>query len=213
MLLHVIANATAATRVSRVVVAVDDDRLADAVGAAGAEVLRCEEEHATGSDRVGEAVRRLGLGDRVVVNVQGDEPFLSGDAIDAAVTALEDDPGIDVATLATPCEGNEADLPQVVKVVTSDRGRALYFSRAPIPWAEGPVARLKHVGIYAYRPGALARFLAHPPGRHEVNERLEQLRVLEMGLSIGVVEGAFPTIGIDTPDDLARAQARLRAST
>jgi len=213
VLAHVIANATAAKRVSRVVVAVDDDRLAEAAEAAGAEVFRSEREHATGSDRVGGAVRRLGVAERTVVNVQGDEPFLSGSAIDAAVAALGDDPELDLATLATPCEGDEAGLPQVVKVVTDDRGRALYFSRAPLPWGEGPVPRLKHVGIYAYRPGALTRFLEHPRGRHEVHERLEQLRALEMGLSIGVVEGAFSTIGIDTPDDLARAQARLRAST
>jgi 3-deoxy-manno-octulosonate cytidylyltransferase (CMP-KDO synthetase) len=213
VLAHVVTHAREASRVSRVVVATDDERLGRVASEAGAEVVLTEGEHATGSDRVGEAVRRLRLDASVVVNVQGDEPFLGPEAIDRCVAALDADPDLDLATLATSCTEEDAQRTQVVKVVTGDAGRALYFSRAPIPWSEGEVSRLKHIGVYAFRPGALMRFLSHPGGRLEASERLEQLRALEMGMTIGVVEGAFSTIGIDTPDDLARARERFRAGS
>jgi len=205
----VIGNARRARRLERVIVTTDHDEIAAAAAAAGAEVHRSRADHETGSDRVGEAVAALGLLDRDIVNVQGDEPFLPPDAIDACVAALERDPGADVATLATLCTEAEAEEPSVVKVVLDDGGRALYFSRARIPWGEGGVERLRHIGIYAFRRGALARFLVAPRGRLERSERLEQLRALEIGMGVSVTVGAYPSIGIDTPNDLDRARSFL----
>jgi 3-deoxy-manno-octulosonate cytidylyltransferase (CMP-KDO synthetase) len=206
----VVSNALRADRVSRVVVTTDDDRLAEVAADLGADVHRSRPDHETGSDRVGEAARALALDDRVVVNLQGDEPFLGPLAIDACVSGLEADAGAEIVTLATPCPADEVARTSVVKVVVDNGGRAVYFSRSAIPWAaEESTVRLKHVGIYAFRARALSRFLTLPRGRLELVERLEQLRAIEARMPIGVVVGSFDTVGIDTPADLERARTRL----
>lgn len=205
---HVVEN-VAAANVARVVVATDDARIAEVAVRAGAEVYRTRLEHPTGSDRVGEAVRALGLGGATIVNVQGDEPLLPARAIDACVERLEADTEVDIATLATPLRGR-ADAPSVVKVVVTAEGRALYFSRSPVPWSgDDDAPRLQHVGVYAYRPGALERFLRAPRSRLEGYERLEQLRALECGMTIGVTTIELDVVGVDVPDDIQRAETVL----
>ncbi|MCK6505643.1 3-deoxy-manno-octulosonate cytidylyltransferase [Myxococcota bacterium] len=205
MVAWVVARCRQARRVERVIVAADDPRIVDAAQAAGAQALLTDPGHRSGSDRVAEVVRRLALpADARLINVQGDEPLVDPDAIDAVLGAL-DDPTVDVATASAPLEGDPAE-PSRVKVVTDARGRALYFSRAPIPHG-GPWQ--VHLGLYAFRAAALLRFAALPPGRLEQAERLEQLRLLEHGLPLAVVPVARHLPSVDTPADLDRVRALL----
>lgn len=200
------------TSAALVVVATDDDRIAEAVRAAGhrAEMTG---EHATGSDRVGEVAARHDAA--VVVNLQGDEPLLDPAALDALVAALLADPRADLATLAHPFRGpQEWRDPHAVKVLTAADGRALWFSRAPLPGGHPGAAAeagwrlaLRHVGVYAYRAAALKRFLALPPSDLERAEGLEQLRALEHGLRVLVVGTGAGAVGVDTPEDLERVRA------
>lgn len=200
-----------------VIVATDSHEIAEACRASGARVAMTDEALASGTHRVAQVVAREGLAAEVVVNVQGDEPFVDADAIRAAVREVRS--GWDVGTVATPVRTEDAWRdPAVVKVVRGDRGRALYFSRAPIPHPRdgAPSAEaladgryLRHVGVYAYTPAVLARWAALPPAPLEEVERLEQLRPLAAGLGVGV--GLVPEAagGVDTPEDLARARERL----
>lgn len=197
-----------------VVIAACDDELAACARAFGAPVCPTSPAAASGADRIAEAVARLGWpDDAIVVNVQGDEPFLDPRAPRAVAAELAAQRNAKIATLAVPAAPREARDPNVVKVALDRRGAALYFSRAPIPHGAGP--RLRHVGIYAYRCGYLKRFAARPPGRLERRERLEQLRALEHGDTVRVVVGDFDIApGIDTADDLRRARrvaARAKA--
>jgi 3-deoxy-manno-octulosonate cytidylyltransferase (CMP-KDO synthetase) len=197
---------------TRVVVATDDERIAAAVRAAG-HLAEMTGEHATGSDRVGEVAARHDA--EVVVNLQGDEPLLDPAGLDDLVAALRADPRADLATLAHPFRGPEEwQDPHAVKVLTAADGRALWFSRAPLPGghpgdAGGPHWRLarRHVGVYAYRAAALRRFLELPPTDCERAEGLEQLRALEHGLRVLVVGTAAGAVGVDTPADLERVRA------
>ncbi len=199
-------RAAAMRTAGRVVVATDDERIRDAVTAAG---FACEltGQHATGTDRVGEVAARSD--EDIVVNLQGDEPLLDPADADRAVGALEGDPQADLATLGHPLE--DADQwrdPHVVKVLLDRRGCALYFSRAPVPGAfpgcapAGERLAWRHVGLYAYRREALLRFLDLPRGPLEQAEGLEQLRALEHGMRIRVAQARGRGIGIDTPADL-----------
>lgn len=200
-----------------VLIATDSEEIADACRAAGADVELTDQAHPSGTHRVAEAVARRAPDAEVVVNVQGDEPFVGADALRAALEAVR--AGWDVGTVATPVRTEAAWRdPAVVKVVRGGRGRALYFSRAPIPHPRDrpPTAEdlrgdgfLRHVGVYAYTPATLARWAALPPTPLEEVERLEQLRPLAAGLGIGV--GVVPRAegGVDTQDDLRRARARL----
>jgi len=178
--------------------------------------------HASGTDRLAECAAIAGWSDdTIVVNLQGDEPFAPASGIHAAVAALAVS-GAEMATLATPVLDIDTLLdPNAVKLVRADSGDALYFSRAPVPWPRDAFAAdrsvmpagqhwLRHIGLYAYRAGFLRRFAAMPPGRLEQVESLEQLRVLEAGFRIAVALAPeeFPP-GVDTPEDLARAEARL----
>lgn len=209
-------------------VATDDARIADALRDAGVQVAMTAATHASGSDRLAECARIAGWdSDTVVVNLQGDEPFAPAAGIRAVAQALVDaGSGAVMATLAAPI-ADAAVLfdPNAVKLVRAANGDALYFSRAPIPWARDAFAGdraqlpyaasamwLRHIGIYAYRAGFLQAFAAMPPGALEQLESLEQLRVLEAGLRIRVAltPEPFPP-GIDTPEDLARAQRLLDA--
>jgi 3-deoxy-manno-octulosonate cytidylyltransferase (CMP-KDO synthetase) len=210
----VIDRAREALRLERVLVATDDERIAAVAREAGVEVVMTPVDLPTGTDRVARAVRHLGAEGRdfeMVVNLQGDEPFLPGLAVDRAVSALEADPGAAMATLAVRVGAREAESSHVVKVVVDVRGRALYFSRQVIPYRRDGSAgeRLKHVGLYAFRREGLERFVNLSPSPLEQAEGLEQLRALEDGMGITVAVGDWAVRGIDTPEDLARAERDL----
>ena len=202
MIQHVWERASRSS-VQRVLVATDDLRVAEVVRGFGGEVVMTAETHPSGSDRVYEAIQ--GQPCEIVVNVQGDEPLLDPALVDRLVQALEQDHQLDVATPAAPLHG-DPDRPSVVKVVADTAGRALYFSRAAIPHG-GPW--LHHLGVYAFRRDALERYVGLPRGPLEQGERLEQLRLLEHGLRIGVVlvEQAQPSV--DTPEDLTLVRSLL----
>jgi 3-deoxy-manno-octulosonate cytidylyltransferase (CMP-KDO synthetase) len=226
MIQHVCERAAASRLAARVLVATDDERIASAVRAFGGEVVMTARTHETGTDRLAEAAAACDA--EVLVNVQGDEPFLDPSWIDAAAGALLADPDLEVATLSVPlASADEMLAPSVVKVVTDARGDALYFSRSPIPYVrtessadprapagqavERGLAR-RHVGLYAYRRDALLRFAALPRAPLEEAEALEQLRALHHGMRIRVVpvEGSVG-VAVDTPEDLERARALVRA--
>jgi 3-deoxy-manno-octulosonate cytidylyltransferase (CMP-KDO synthetase) len=202
-----------------VLVATDSEEVAAACRERGIPFEMTSPDCASGSDRVREVAGRLDAD--IFVNIQGDEPTLTPDFF-APLLALFDRPLLDgkevqVATLAVACPPNEIANPNAVKVVTASDGRALYFSRSTIPFdrdaanedAVGFPGYRKHLGIYAYRKAALERFASLPPGTLEAAERLEQLRLLENGIDIYVAPAPADTIGVDTEDDLARAEALL----
>ncbi len=196
-----------------VVVATDSDEVAAVCRAHGIPVAMTPPDCASGSDRVREVARQIDA--EIYVNIQGDEPTLTAEFF-RPLLALFDQPEVDVATLAVPCPPHEFNNPNAVKVVTALDGRALYFSRAAIPFdrdATGFSGYRKHLGIYAYRKAALERFAALPPSPLEKLERLEQLRLLENGIGIYVAEAPGDTIGVDTEEDLLRAEAVLRGRT
>lgn len=201
----------------QVAVATEDVRIADAARDFGARVCMTSADHLSGTDRVGEAVTQLRLADEsIVVNVQGDEPLLPPVLIDQVATILHGLPDADAATLCEPLERERTDA-DVVKVVRDVRGRALYFSRADVPWAsletgDRPMPRHRHVGLYAWRVGRLLHYTSLPPCPLERAERLEQLRLLYYGGWLQVEEAAVSAgIGVDTPQELERAQRMLEA--
>jgi 3-deoxy-manno-octulosonate cytidylyltransferase (CMP-KDO synthetase) len=212
-----------AAQAESVVVATDDERIAAAARDFGAQALMTAAEHVSGTDRVAEVARQLGWSEReIVVNVQGDEPLLPPQLIRQVAELLSQHPQAEIATLATPID-NLADFldPNVVKVVTDGRHRPLYFSRAPIPWArDGAPAGLysqtqwrgarRHLGLYAYRVGALRRLASLPPAALELTEQLEQLRALDAGFDIRVADCAVqPGPDVNTAADFARVSALL----
>jgi len=201
-----------AKRLSRLLIATDDERIASAARGFGAEAVMTPSDLPSGTDRVWAAVR--GESAPLIVNIQGDEPLIDPGTIDRLVAALEQDAEAQIATVRVPMRGpgGYAD-PNVVKVEADDAGRALYFSRSPIPATkragEVPEVWYKHIGIYAYRREALERFVGWPPGSLETTEGLEQLRALERGLLIRVVDGSDAGVGVDTPEDLKKVEARI----
>ena len=204
MLQHVYERASQARYLSKVVIATDDDRILKAARAFGAEVRMTRADHASGTDRVAEvAASEIAP---VIVNIQGDEPLIDPAAIDAAALALLDDPEVPMATLKKRIEDPaEISAPNVVKVVTDLAGDAIYFSRAAIPYLrEGSGAYYKHIGLYVYRREFLLAYSGLPVGPLERAERLEQLRALENGHRIRVVETEYESLGVDTPADLER---------
>ena len=219
MIVRVARNA-ARSAAQRVVVAADDARIVAACTANGVDALLTRGDHATGSDRLAEACSLLGLdGSDLVVNVQGDEPLLDPQMIDACAALLARQADCVMSTAAHAIDSvDEFDNPNVVKVVVDAAGRALYFSRAPIPWwrdarAAGSAALpspapLRHIGLYAYQAGFLRRFPQLAISPLEQIEALEQLRVLWHGERIAVhVSDSRPGPGVDTPEDLARVRA------
>lgn len=193
----------------RVIVATDDDRIADVVRGFGGDVA-VTGECATGTDRVAEVAARLDYD--VIVNLQGDEPVFDPDTVRDMVAMLGARAEFDIVTACHRIEdGAEFQNPNVVKVIVAADGRALYFSRAPLPYGafDGEVAPRRHVGIYAYRKPALTRFASLSPTALERTERLEQLRALENGMAIGVVETARTTIGVDVPDDVKNVENHI----
>jgi 3-deoxy-manno-octulosonate cytidylyltransferase (CMP-KDO synthetase) len=219
MVCHVADRTRLARGLSRVLVATDDERIRDAVSSRGGQVVMTRADHASGTDRLAEVA--AGLAADVVVNVQGDLPLLDPAMIELLAARMADEPGLPMATLATPIH-DEADFrsPHVVKVVAGRDGRALYFSRSPIPHdrdgTRSPEAPLgwRHIGMYAYRRDVLLRLASLAPTALEERERLEQLRALEHGIAIGVVawHGAEPLIEVDTPEDLERARRAWEAA-
>jgi 3-deoxy-manno-octulosonate cytidylyltransferase (CMP-KDO synthetase) len=209
MVLHVLEGARAARRLDRLLVATDDERIAQAVEGAGGEAVRTSPTAASGTDRLAEAARSIDAD--VYVNIQGDEPMMSGENVDRVVEALLASHDRRLATLSIALPASEAPDPNVVKVAVARDGRALYFSRSPIPYFRSlePAYR-KHLGIYAYRADALQAVAKLPPSPLERAESLEQLRWLEAGYTIWVGEAATDSIGIDTPEDLARAETLLK---
>ena len=194
-----------------VIVATDAEEVAAVCRERGIPVVMTSPECASGSDRVREVARRMDAD--IYVNIQGDEPTLTADFFPPLI-ALFDRPEVQVATLAVRCPTEEIANPNAVKVVTALDGRALYFSRATIPFdrdGAGFAGYRKHLGIYAYRRAALERFAALPPSGIEQVERLEQLRLLENGIDIYVAAAPRDTIGVDTEADLQLAEALLKA--
>jgi 3-deoxy-manno-octulosonate cytidylyltransferase (CMP-KDO synthetase) len=190
---------------SSVVVATDDERIAEAVRSFGGEVTMTSPAHATGTDRVAEVAKRLDVD--VVVNLQGDEPVFDPAMVTGMVNRLGSDRDVDIVTACHPIEErSEVENPNVVKVVLDARACALYFSRAPIPSGGGA---LRHVGVYAYRKQALERFASLDPTPLELRERLEQLRALENGMTIGVVTIEKPTVGVDVPSDVKTVEKEI----
>ena len=216
-----VARAAAGSGATRVVVAADSRDIVDACSAHGVDALLTRADHATGTDRLAEAVGQLGLpDDAIVVNVQGDEPLMPAPVVRRVADALAERTDCAIATACHPLtEAAEFLSPNVVKVVTDATGRALYFSRAPIPWSRDAFAKgldhlppglpaRRHVGLYAYRAGFLRRFPQLPAAPIEQHESLEQLRALAHGFGIAVIELPEPLPpGVDTADDLERVRA------
>ncbi|KAB0664689.1 3-deoxy-manno-octulosonate cytidylyltransferase [Oryzomonas japonica] len=225
MIQHVYERACKASLVSRVIVATDDTRIADAIRLIGGEAVMTSTSHETGTDRLAEVAHSLDTD--IIVNVQGDEPLISPEMIDQAIEPFLHDPALQMGTLKTRIKCLHDFLsPNVVKVVTGADGCALYFSRSPLPFfrdkwqdlkdesfANGKLLCYKHVGLYVYRRDFLLEYAAMPPTFLEISEKLEQLRAIENGIRIRVIETEFESIGVDTPDDLAKAQERYRIVT
>ena len=201
--------AVASGRMDPVLVATDSDEVAAVCRERGIPFAMTSPECASGSDRVREVALQVDAD--IYVNIQGDEPTLTADFF-PPLLALFDRPEVDVATLSVACAAEDVTNPNAVKVVVALDGRALYFSRATIPFdreAAGFAGYRKHLGIYAYRKAALERFASLPPSPLEVAERLEQLRLLENGIALYVAAAPHDTIGVDTEADLKRAEAIL----
>jgi 3-deoxy-manno-octulosonate cytidylyltransferase (CMP-KDO synthetase) len=219
MVCHVAARTRRARGLSGVIVATDDARIRDAVVASGGKVVMTRADHPSGTDRLAEVA--AGLSAEVLVNVQGDLPLLDPVMVERLVARMVDEAGLAMATLATPIvDEAEWRSPHVVKVVSDRQGRALYFSRSPIPHDRDGVRApetprgWRHIGMYAYRREVLLRLASLSPTPLEQLERLEQLRALEHGIAIGVVEwhGAEPLIEVDTQEDLERAREAWAAA-
>jgi 3-deoxy-manno-octulosonate cytidylyltransferase (CMP-KDO synthetase) len=212
MIQHVHARAAAASRVDAVLVATDDERIAEAVDAFGGIAVMTGAHHPTGTDRLAEVAAALS-GD-IVINVQGDEPLIDAAAIDACVRMLTEHPDDVMSTVRRRLAEDEADNPAVVKVVVDEHDVALYFSRSPIPHVRAgqpAPARWAHLGLYGYRRTFLLTVAALTPTPLEQAEALEQLRVLEHGFRIRCVETVSRSIGVDTAEDLERVRGHFAA--
>jgi 3-deoxy-manno-octulosonate cytidylyltransferase (CMP-KDO synthetase) len=194
-----------------VIVATDSKRILDVVLAAGGKAQMTSSEHPSGSDRVAEVAS--GLEADIIVNVQGDEPFITADVLKPLLDSFRDD-AVQMASLMTPIlDAEQLDDPGIVKVVTDAAGKALYFSRSLIPFdrdGSSGYNYMRHIGVYAWRRETLLRFVSLGMGKLERVEKLEQLRALENGIAIQMVETDYQGIGIDTPEDLARAERIIK---
>lgn len=215
LIVRVVEQARKASVLERVIVATDDDRIAAVVRAAGCDVALTSPDCPTGSDRIAEAIEDEPWD--IIVNIQGDEPYIDPRVIDAVGRALVEDPECGVATAITPIHSLEDfQSPHVVKAVSDPMGRALYFSRSPIPsparLADADIKApdfkwgMKHLGLYAYRREVLLAYTKWPQTPLEKRESLEQLRLMERGIKIRLVEVAHDSIGVDTPEDLKRLE-------
>ena len=212
---HVWERACRAKSVDRVIVATDDMRIAQAAFDFGAEIALTSPKHPTGTDRLAEVAAKLPSAG-IILNVQGDEPDIAPATIDRLARALAGDRELGMVTAANPVtDPSDIRNPNVVKVVTGRNGRALYFSRSVIPHdrdGRGGVKYLRHQGIYGYRRKVLLDFVKWKPTPLEKAEKLEQLRALENGVAIGVIIVKNASVGVDAPEDLARAERALRGT-
>ena len=219
MIEHVYRRAAAARLVHGVIVATDDERIAAAVRGFGGVAIMTRADHVSGTDRIAEVVSTLHC--RAVINLQGDEPLIEPETIDAAVKPLLEDSTVDMTTISRPLANlEEFRNPNVVKVVTNYRGEALYFSRAPIPASAPSAASVNaapsvaraHVGLYVYRRETLLKLAGLAAAPLEIVESLEQLRALAHGIRIRVVETKHAAAGVDTPEDLERVRHLMMVS-
>ncbi len=206
-----------AKKIAKVVVATDDQRILSAVQSFGGEAIMTRPNHPTGTSRIAEVAVSSNAG--IFINVQGDEPLIAPEAVDALADCIASDDSIALATLAVPLK-NPADImdPNVCKVVLDFDGNALYFSRAPIPWVRDSAGKVharhwKHLGLYAYRRDALLEYDTLPPGELERLEQLEQLRWLENGYKIRVAETSHDSVSVDVPEDVARVEKLIRETS
>lgn len=212
---HVWERCGQARSVSEIIIATDDMRIAKVAFDFGAEVTLTSSKHPSGTDRLAEVAKRL-KGGQHIINVQGDEPTIDVRLIDRIARTLQKHPEFEMVTAACPFEDlDDATNPNHVKVVTSLTGRALYFSRSRIPFdRDTPTGKnpsfLWHIGIYGYRRDFLGRFVRWKPTPLEEREKLEQLRALEHGATIQVLTTSRPSLGVDTPEDISRAEAALQ---
>lgn len=212
MLQHVFERASLSRYLARIIIATDDDRIYSEARSFGAPVRMTRADHLSGTDRAAEVASAENHG--LVVNIQGDEPLIDPAAIDAAILSVLDDPNIQMGTLKKRIEAmDEVHNPNVVKVVTDRAGRALYFSRSPLPYPRaGDPVFYKHIGLYVYRRDFLLNYSQLPAGPLERAESLEQLRALENGYPIRVVETEYESLGVDTPEDLERVKQMFELS-
>ena len=217
MIQHVYEKAVASPMLSRVAVATDDERIADCVYGFGGEAVMTSAEHASGTDRLAEAATIMDIPEQdVVVNIQGDQPLFPVEVVEQVAVPLLLDPSLTMSTLIYKIvREEEIDDPNHVKTVFDRNGKALYFSRAPIPFQRDPErppppTYYKHLGFYAYRKGFLLTFVSLPEGEWERFEKLEQLRALEYGYDIKVVLTEYDSIEVDTPKDLQRVEEILK---
>lgn len=222
MIQHVYEQTTKASLVSRAIVATDDPRIADVIHQIGGEAVMTSTDHETGTDRLAEVARELEAD--IIVNVQGDEPLIDPAMIDQAIEPFMNDRNLKMGTLKSRVKCLHDFLsPNVVKVITDNAGYALYFSRSPLPFfrdkwqdlkdeafAAGRLLCFKHVGLYVYQRDFLLEYAAMPQTFLELSEKLEQLRALENGIKIKVVETEFESLGVDTPEDLNKAKERMK---
>ena len=214
MIQYVLEGARQAKQAAKVVVATEDERIKKAVEGAGGEAIMTRADHRTGTDRIAEGAAHVPAD--IYINVQGDEPLIDGETIDAVADAMLEDESIQ---LATPCslitQKNDIMDPNVVKVVRDFDGNGLYFSRAPIPWVRDTGSRVaashwKHIGLYGYRRDTLLEFPTLPPGELERIEQLEQLRWVENGFHMRVVETEYDPVSVDVPADIEKVEKILR---
>ena len=214
MIQHVWERVSRATKLAKVVVATDDERIRAAVQSFGGEAIMTRTDHRSGTDRVAEVAASAQAD--VFINVQGDEPLVSPEAVDALVDAIAGDESVQLATLAVPLQYTKDIMdPNIVKVVLDFNGDALYFSRAPIPWVRDTkntvhARHLKHLGLYAYRKEALLDYNTLPPGDLERVEQLEQLRWMENGYKMRVAETEHDAVSVDVPEDVERVEKLMR---
>ena len=212
---HTYENSLKSKLLNKVVVAVDDEKVAQVIKDFGGIAIMTPKDVSTGSDRVAIAARQI-EGVKIIVNIQGDEPFIHGEMIDQAIEPLLFDSSVQVTTLAKRIESiDDLKLPSVTKVVFDYQNYAMYFSRSPIPFVRDARTNLeritkfdiyKHIGLYAFRKDALLKFTSFEQTDLEKAEKLEQLRMLENGMKIKVVETEFESLAVDTPEDLERAR-------
>ncbi|MDH5542698.1 MAG: 3-deoxy-manno-octulosonate cytidylyltransferase [Nitrospinota bacterium] len=207
VIIHVARKAAACRNIDHVIVATDSEEIHNAVTSSGFIARMTSETHQSGTDRIAEVAKYIN--DDIVVNIQGDEPLIDTDSVDKAVKALIDDKSLNVSTLCVPITQEDFKNPNVVKVVMDNDGNALYFSRSPIPYNREsglPTPMKKHIGLYVYRRDFLIKYADIQPSELERVEKLEQLRILQNGTRIKVITASKDSIGIDTPEDLIRAE-------
>lgn len=216
MIQHVVERARRAEVLARVVVATDDERIAEVVNNFGGEVVMTRPDHATGTDRLAEAASLIDITEHdIIVNIQGDQPLFPAEVVEQVARPMLDDPALPMSTLIYKItRPEEINDPNHVKTVFDRHGNALYFSRAPIPFQRNPEESArptyyKHLGFYAYRKGFLLTYVGLPEGEWERFEKLEQLRALEYGYTIRVVLTEHDSIEVDTPKDILRVEELL----